>query len=114
MKDFKQGDSVMVMEEGREVTGRVESIQLNPVTKIDVRLHDPGNMRHGLIVAYKPEDVELADSDELDSDFIKLSKDDLEKYFDRTAKAQSSMSDRISELESRVTALETKKTNKKS
>jgi hypothetical protein len=60
MTSFQQGDSVVVMEGGREVSGRVESIQLKPAVKIDVRLDDPGHRRHCLIVAYEPDQVQFA------------------------------------------------------
>jgi hypothetical protein len=60
-KSFEQGDEVLVMEEGREVSGRVESVQLKPAVKIDVRLNDPGHRRHGLIIAFNPDEVSLAD-----------------------------------------------------
>ncbi len=63
MNTFTVGDEVLVIEEGREVSGRVESVQLKPAVKIDVRLHDPGNRRHGLIVAYDPAEVTLADEE---------------------------------------------------
>lgn len=61
MTNFEQGDEVLVMEEGREVSGRVESVQLKPAVKIDVRLNDPGHRRHGLIIAFNPDEVSLAD-----------------------------------------------------
>ncbi len=58
--NLRPGDQVLVIEEEREVSGRVESVQLKPVVKIDVRLHDPGHRRHCLIVAYDPSEVKLA------------------------------------------------------
>jgi hypothetical protein len=67
MIDFQQGDEVLVMEEGREVSGRVESVQLKPAVKIDVRLNDPGHRRHCLIVAYEPSEVTLAGNEKAQS-----------------------------------------------
>jgi len=57
MQEFEVGDPVLVMEGENEVSGRVESIQLKPAHKIDVRIYDKKSKKHGLVVAFDPSEV---------------------------------------------------------
>jgi len=60
MEDFQIGDSVMIMVNNVKVHGVVESIQLK-AGLVDVKIYEPGNLSHCLIVARKPEEVEHAE-----------------------------------------------------
>jgi hypothetical protein len=60
MEDFQIGDSVTTMINNVKVHGVVESIQLK-AGLVDVKIYEPGNLSHCLIVARKPEDIEHAE-----------------------------------------------------
>lgn len=57
MEDFQIGDSVTTMINNVKVHGVVESIQLK-ANLIDVKIYEPGNLSHCLIVARTPDQVE--------------------------------------------------------
>ena len=56
MKAIAVGDPVVIKEDGKDVHGVVESIQVK-ANLIDVRIHEKGNRRHCLIVAFHPDDL---------------------------------------------------------
>ena len=76
MQEFEVGDPVLVMDGENEVSGRVESIQLKPAHKIDVRIYDKSSKRHGTVVAFDPSDVSLGEkeADEGASSYAELQK----------------------------------------
>lgn len=54
--EFEPGDEVSVNCEGIEVDGVVRSIQAQK-NLVDVQVYHKGHLRHGLIVAFPPEQV---------------------------------------------------------
>jgi hypothetical protein len=55
--EFEIGDAVMTTINNVKVHGVVESIQLK-ANLIDVKIYEPGNLSHCLIVARTPDQVE--------------------------------------------------------
>jgi hypothetical protein len=55
-EEFQPGDEVLVNEGGSEIHGVVRSIQLQK-NLVDVQLYKQGHLKHGLIVAFPPEQV---------------------------------------------------------
>lgn len=58
IEEFQPGDEVFVNEGGSEIEGVVRSIQLQK-NVVDVQLYKQGHLKHGLIVAFPPEQVHL-------------------------------------------------------
>jgi hypothetical protein len=54
--EFQPGDEVLVNEGGSEIEGVVRSIQLQK-NVVDVQLYKQGHLKHGLTVAFPPEQV---------------------------------------------------------
>jgi hypothetical protein len=54
--EFAPDDEVLVNEGGSEIEGVVRSIQLQK-NLVDVQLYKQGHLKHGLIVAFPPEQV---------------------------------------------------------
>jgi len=58
IEEFQPGDEVLVNEGGSEIEGVVRSIQLVK-NLVDVQLYKQGHLKHGLTVAFPPEQVIL-------------------------------------------------------
>jgi hypothetical protein len=56
VEDFHQGDEVLVNEGGSEIEGVVRSIQISK-NLVDVQLYKQGHLKHGLTMAFPPEQV---------------------------------------------------------
>jgi hypothetical protein len=56
IEEFQPGDEVLVNEGGSEIEGVVRSIQLVK-NLVDVQLYKQGHLKHGLTVAFPPEQV---------------------------------------------------------
>jgi hypothetical protein len=63
IEDFEVGQKVSVEDGDQELSGIVESIQLN-AGLVDVKIYEPGHRSHCLIKAYRPEAVSLTDEHE--------------------------------------------------
>ena len=99
MEGIEQGAPVTILDDGEKVNGYVESIQLHPAEKINVRIIHPGHKQHGLIVAFDPDQVTPADGgDSIPASSI--TKEDLDGFAEDVAK-------RVNGFESRIAALET-------
>jgi hypothetical protein len=57
MENFQIGDRVLTTINNVKVHGIVESIQVK-AGLVDVKIYEPGNLSHCLIVARKPEEIE--------------------------------------------------------
>jgi hypothetical protein len=58
IEEFQPGDEVLVNEGGSEIEGVVRSIQLQK-NLVDVQLYKQGHLKHGLTMAFPPEQVKL-------------------------------------------------------
>ena len=56
--EFEPGDEVTVEEGGDVVDGVVRTIQLSK-NMVDVQIYKRGHLKHGLTVAFPPEQVKL-------------------------------------------------------
>jgi len=56
IEEFQPGDEVLVNEGGSEIEGVVRSIQLVK-NLVDVQLYKQGHLKHGLTVAFPPDQV---------------------------------------------------------
>jgi hypothetical protein len=110
LEDFQVGDKVVTMVNNVKVHGDVQSIQLQKKL-VDIKIYQPGHTHHCLIVARPPAEITLADDveEEPDGTTITLSDEDMKVFADGIDNRFSTMSDRVTELETRIEALEGKK-----
>lgn len=109
MHGFEVGDKVEVVESGQACNGTVESIQ-DKLKLVDVRIFEPGHPKHCLVVSFPADQVDLVEEGKKDheTEGEKLSKEDLYRFSDHVDNSFKALNERIAELETTMTSLETR------
>ena len=106
--DVKIGDQVLTQINNVKVHGTVESIQLAK-NLIDVKIYEPGNPSHCLIVARPPEQVTLASDDQEQSSTAAgqsgITEADIQSLVDLFTKKIEEIEARIAPMESLPSAI---------
>jgi len=115
VEDFAVGDKVVTAINNVKVHGDVESIQLAK-NLVDVKVYEPGNPSHCLIVSRPPDQVTLANDEPdqpaagapgLSEQDFKVFADAVEQRFSALEGRASNLGTNVSSLVSRVASLET-------